>query len=125
MALDLQIERLRVGEVMKARDNVLNRLADAYVVIRQKNEIIERMQEGRENKGAAPFPTHVIQVQDTVEIDKLKAHIATLEATIEQLRSLSAKPTDPPPCYEENILKARSTYFCVAFPNCDFSHRNC
>ncbi|KJA19103.1 hypothetical protein HYPSUDRAFT_168524 [Hypholoma sublateritium FD-334 SS-4] len=102
MALDLQIERLRVVEVMKARDNVLNRLADAYVVIRQKNEIIERMQEERENKGAAPFPTHVIQVRDTAEIDKLKAHIATLEATI---GSLSAKSTDPPPCYEENILK--------------------
>ena len=109
MALDLQIERLRVNEVMKARDNVLNRLADAYVAIRQKNEIIEHMQEERGNKGAAPFPTHVIQVRDTAENDKLKAHIAALEAAVDQLRSLTVKPSDPPPCYEENILKARPT----------------
>lgn len=104
MALDLQVERLRVAEVMTARDTTLNRLADAYISIRQKNEVIERMQEERESKGAPPFHTHLIPVRDTVEIDKLKTHISTLESTIEQLRSI-AKPTDPPPCYEENVQK--------------------
>ncbi|KAF8172089.1 hypothetical protein BJ912DRAFT_911328 [Pholiota molesta] len=105
IALELQIERMRVAEAMKARDSALNRLCDAYVSIRQKNEIIERMQEERESNGASPFPTHLIRVRDTVEIDQLKAHIVTLEATIEELRSVVSKPTDPPPCYEENIQK--------------------
>jgi hypothetical protein len=96
---------MRVAEAMKARDSALNRLSDAYVSIRQKNEIIQRMQEERESNGASPFPTHLIRVRDTVEIDQLKAHIVTLEATIEELRSVVSKPTDPPPCYEENIQK--------------------
>ncbi|KAF8959740.1 hypothetical protein BDZ97DRAFT_1836777 [Flammula alnicola] len=116
IALELQIERLRVVEITNARDAALQRLSDAYVSIRQKNEIIERMQEERESNGAAPFPTHLIRVRDTVEIDKLKAHIATLESTIEDLRSVvrelpqsgAAKPIDPPPSYEENIQKSRS-----------------
>ncbi len=68
------------------------------------------MKEERENKGAAPFPTHVIQVRDTAENEKFKAHIAALEATVDQLRSLAVKPCDPPPCYEENILKARPSF---------------
>ncbi|KAF9481346.1 hypothetical protein BDN70DRAFT_855397 [Pholiota conissans] len=105
IALELQMERMRVEEAMKARDSALDRLCDAYASIRQKNEIIEHMQEERESNGATPFPTYLIRVKDTVEIDKLKAHIVALEATVEELRAVVSKPTDPPPCYEENAQK--------------------
>jgi hypothetical protein len=47
IALELQIERLRVMEITRARDTALQRLSECCAVIRQKNEFIEQMQERR------------------------------------------------------------------------------
>jgi len=41
MALEIQIERMHIIEAMNARDAVVQRLAEAYVSINQKNATIE------------------------------------------------------------------------------------
>ena len=115
MALEIQIERLRVNEITKARDAALQRLSDAYVSVRQKTQVIEQLQQEREAKGMAPFPIHPSPLEERTEIDCLKAHIVDLESTIEDLRftvrrlqrqlSIGGQPLDPPPRYQENALK--------------------
>ena len=117
MALEIQIERLRVIEISKARDAALQRLSDAYVSVRQKTQVIERLQQEREVKGLARIPIHVSPLEERTEIDCLKAHIVGLEATVEDLRftihrlqrqsSIGSQPLDPPPCYQEDALKVR------------------
>ncbi|KAF8162712.1 hypothetical protein B0H34DRAFT_856362 [Crassisporium funariophilum] len=116
MALEIQIERMRVAEISSARDAVLERLSDAYVSIRQKSEIIDQLQQERESKGWAPLPIQLSHAAEQTEIDSLKAHIVTLDATIEVLRDTiqqstiaCSKPIDPPPCYEEDVYKITST----------------
>jgi len=115
MALEIQIERLRVNEITKARDAALHRLSDAYVSVRQKTQVIEQLQQEREAKGLAPFPIHPSPLEERTEIDCLKAHIVNLESTVEDLRftvrrlqrqsSIGGQPLDPPPRYQENALK--------------------
>jgi hypothetical protein len=115
MALEIQIERLRVIEITKARDAALQRLSDAYVSIRQKTQVIEQLQHGREVKGLVPLPIHLSPLEERTEIDCLKAHILDLEATVGDLRftvcrlqrqlSIGSQPLDPPPCYQEDALK--------------------
>ena len=115
MALEIQIERLRVIEITKARDAALQRLSDAYVSIRQKTQVIEQLQQEREVKGLARIPIHISPLEERTEIDCLKAHIVGLEATVEDLRftihrlqhqlSIGSQPLDPPPCYQENAQK--------------------
>ena len=115
MALEIQIERLRVMEITKARDAALQRLSDAYVSIRQKTQVIEQLQQEREMKGLAPFPIQLSPLDERTEIDCLKAHIVNLESTIEDLRfnvrrlqresPISCQPLDPPPRYQEDAPK--------------------
>jgi len=115
MALEIQIERLRVIEITRARDAALQRLSDAYVSIRQKTNVIEQLQQGREVKGLAPFPIHLSPLEERTEIDSLKAHIVNLESTVEDLRltvrrlqrqlSIGCQALDPPPRYQEDALK--------------------
>jgi hypothetical protein len=115
MALEIQIERLRVIEITKARDAALHRLSDAYVSVRQKTQVIEKLQQEREVKGLARIPIHITPLEERTEIDCLKAHIVGLEAIVEDLRftihrlqrqlSIGSQPLDPPPCYQEDTLK--------------------
>lgn len=44
LALIIQMERMRVAEVIAARDTVVERLEDAYVSVRQKSATIDRLQ---------------------------------------------------------------------------------
>ena len=101
MALELQIEKLRVAEITNARDAALHRLSDAYTHIREKNELLEHFQVDREGG-----------VSDA-EIASLKAHILALESTtirdlrleVEGLRSkLAERAIEPPPSYTENSV---------------------
>jgi hypothetical protein len=112
MALEIQIERLRVIEITKARDAALQRLSDAYVSIRQKTEVIEQLQQEREVKGLTPFPINLSPLEERTEIDCLKAHIVNLESTVEDLRLTvrrlqrqPCQPLDPPPRYQEDAPK--------------------
>lgn len=116
MALEIQIERLRVTEIAKARDAALQRVSDAYVSIRQKSQLIEQLQQERGVKGLPPFPIQLSSLEERTEIDCLKAHIVSLETTIKDLQStvprlqpqssIGCQALDPPPCYQEDALKA-------------------
>ncbi|CAA7260944.1 unnamed protein product [Cyclocybe aegerita] len=117
LALEIQIERLRVVEITAARDAALQRLSDSYVSIRQKNELIERMFQERDGKdiGSVPLSLNFGFSTDQVEAEQLKAHISTLETengelrlAIQQLQeqALIAKAIDPPPSYEREPTKS-------------------
>lgn len=120
LALEIQIERMRVVEFLKARDAAVERLADAYTLVRQYSELIEHLQQDR--------IAHGLEKLDLTKVDSLtksvdpplpldpQAHIAALEATIKDLREINrylkeydASETksmrDPPPHYEDNAVK--------------------
>lgn len=118
MALEIQIERMRLVEIVNARDAAVQRLSDAYVSIRQKQDIIDRLQKEREDKYSPRFtPNSLLRVPtEQADILALKAHINTLETIIEELKAaakentlLPAKPADPPPNYEETAKACSST----------------
>ncbi|KAH9483526.1 hypothetical protein JR316_0002994 [Psilocybe cubensis] len=115
LAIEIQIERLRVVEISKARDAALQRLADVYVSVRQKNELIEQLQreKGGDGGGAGLLSgSQLSRALNSAEVDDLKAHISDLEKTIEDLRviirqsagrpCMPVRSNDPPPSYEEN-----------------------
>ncbi|KAJ3506110.1 hypothetical protein NLJ89_g7053 [Agrocybe chaxingu] len=119
LALEIQIERLRVVEITAARDAALQRLSDSYVSIRQKNEVIERMcqEHDGKNTGGVPLSLNFGASADQVEIAQMKAHISTLETENRELRlaiqqlqeqALIAKPIDPPPSYERDPTKIQT-----------------
>ena len=138
MALELQIERLRVAEITNARDAALHRLSDAYAHITEKNALIEKFQAergGANGVAATGFPRSESDPQaGAVEVDSLNAHIHTLESTTEDLRAevaelnskLAERPPPPspppspssPPSYTENSKLIKVTwllreFFCV------------
>ena len=118
MALEIQIERMRLVEIVNARDAAVQRLSDAYVSIRQKQDIIDRLQKEREDKYSPRFtPNSLLRVPtEQADILALKAHIHTLEIIIEELKAAAkentlapVKPSDPPPNYEETAKASFST----------------
>ncbi|KAF8874777.1 hypothetical protein CPB84DRAFT_1629999, partial [Gymnopilus junonius] len=117
LAIEIQIERLRVVEISNARDAAVQRLSEAYCSIRQKNELIEQLQQetmdGRGGLSAALTQLAQSKTADNTEVEGLKTHIATLEKTVEDLRliirqqqqqqnTIPSKLSDPPPRYEES-----------------------
>ncbi|KAJ7700751.1 hypothetical protein B0H17DRAFT_210911 [Mycena rosella] len=93
MALEVEVERARATEALNARDAAIERLSDAYLSLRQKITIIERLQQ-------AP--------QDKSDVNE---QLAALEATVKTLREQLAMATslnvplrsvEPPPSYDEN-----------------------
>jgi len=137
MALELQIERLRVAEITNARDAALHRLSDAYAHITEKNVLIEKFQAERDGVDGAAATGLLKSESDpqaaAVEVDSLHAHIHTLESTTEDLRTeiaelnskLAERPPPPspppspslPPSYSENSKLTKVTWllreFCV------------
>ncbi|KAJ7184598.1 hypothetical protein C8R46DRAFT_1343652 [Mycena filopes] len=99
MALEVELERTRAAEALSARDAALQRLSEAYLSIRQKTAIIERLQQAPQ---AQPSSSHVNE------------QVLTLEMTIKNLReeltamstssAIPAKAADPPP-YNELLLQ--------------------
>ncbi|KDR82042.1 hypothetical protein GALMADRAFT_49446, partial [Galerina marginata CBS 339.88] len=118
LAIEIQIERLRVVEISNARDAAVQRLYDAYVSIRQKNELIERLQNETKDGNALGYDqAPLTRASENAEIGALKAHIVTLERTVEELRlvvkqqqhAIPSKLSDPPPRYEESRQKLVET----------------
>lgn len=112
------MERTRVGEAIRARDAVVQRLSDAYISIRQKNSTIERLEHeqeclrklnmlsigGEEDTGSAGHETR--KLKD--EVLRLEGVIKVLEGEIKVLKSagIGVKPSsDPPPGYEADPSK--------------------
>jgi hypothetical protein len=122
IAIELQIERLRVTEISRARDTALQRLSEYCAVIRQKNEFIEQLQEDRRSNVTPDVARRLHQSDgDAADVEQLKAHISCLEASNEELRlsiaQLRATATlDLPPCYEANESKVSGLTRLAKFP---------
>ncbi|KAJ7778843.1 hypothetical protein DFH07DRAFT_911209 [Mycena maculata] len=92
MALEVEVERARATEALTARDAAIQRLSDAYVSLRQKIAIIERLQQAPQDSSSA------------------NEQIVALELTIKTLReefamasnsNVPVKSVDLPPSYDE------------------------
>jgi hypothetical protein len=108
---------MHVIEAMNARDAVVQRLADAYDIINQKNDTIENLKREYGAQCArllSPSGTRPDADEDG-EKRKLHEHIAKLEGVVRNLqedlkfwRSTNGgdgrSPSDPPPNYEEGRM---------------------
>jgi hypothetical protein len=123
MAIEIQVERMRVVEAITARDAVVQRLNDAHVSIRQKATIIDHLELEKEDlkrrllilKGPCDEEDEEEKTKAGSEIDRLQGIIKTLREDVKLLREIrtdTGKPlTDPPPRYEEgkaSSMKVRS-----------------
>lgn len=111
MAIEIQLEKLRVAEAMSARDVLVQKLSDAYTSIREKTETIERLQQAINatanngnvmSKVTSPSSALSQETPDqTTEIIELRSQVANLEALVQNLRIGSRNAIGPPPKYEE------------------------
>jgi predicted nucleic acid-binding Zn-ribbon protein len=123
MAIEVQVERMRVSEMMSARDAAVQRLSNAYESLRQKTAIIERLKQ--ESICNSPFPSNV---PDQLEMAQLREEITSLEVVIKDLRhEIQAlkdcapghtKSLDPPPQYDETYLRVSFYIFKTIYSNC-------
>jgi hypothetical protein len=113
MAIEIQVERMRVVEAITARDAVVQRLADAHISIREKVAIIGRLELEKEelerrlsvSKGPCDEEHEEEKTKASLEIDRLQGIITSLREDVrllKEIRTGARKPlTDPPPRYEE------------------------
>lgn len=111
MAIEVQVERMRVSEMMSARDAAVQRLSDAYESLHQKTAIIESLKQ----EPNSPIPSTSGPGTDQLEIARLRGEISSLEAVVKSLRqeikslkehaSSHIKSIDLPPQYDETYLK--------------------
>lgn len=121
MALEIQVERMRVVEVTQARDAAVNRLFDAYTAIRRHSELIERLQKEREERGLErlSYPVALPEHQGDVDTEcALGARIQELEALVEDFQQINQclkdygpferrAMCDPPPHYDDDVHTVR------------------
>lgn len=128
MALELQTERMRLAEAMTARDATVLRLSDAYHLIRQKAVIIERLeQQIVHGSGGVEFigesqpaagggmgnkiiSEEVSSLQNNAKAleDALKRGVCGNNGVATGLGmgfGFPIKSPEPPPRYEENMMK--------------------
>jgi hypothetical protein len=127
MAIEIQVERMRVVEAITARDAVVQRLNDAHVSIRQKAAIIDHLELEMEDmrrrllilKGPCDEEYEEEKTKAGSEIDRLQGIIKALREDVKLLKEIRTDPvkplTDPPPRYEEgkanlNSMKVRSLF---------------
>lgn len=107
MAIEIQLEKLRVAEAMNARDVLVQKLSDAYTSVREKTELIERLQQALNNGNSNYAPlSSAIPWDQTTEVTGLRAQVAELETLVQDLRIGSRSSMGPPPRYEEEEGKA-------------------
>jgi len=126
MAIEIQVERMRVVEAMTARDAVVQRLNDAHVSIRQKVAIIDRLELEKDDlrrrllilKGPFDEEYEEEKTKAGSEIDRLQGIIKALREDIKLLketRTDAGKPlTDPPPRYEEGKADSMKVRHCLS-----------
>lgn len=131
MAVEIQLEKLRVHDAMSARDAVvhrhvphflednsdlLSRLCDAYDIVRQKSATIARLELEKEdlrvklaNIEAATAAIHD-KTEDENNRSDLTAEVQSLQDVIkklqEEIKLLTDKASpDPPPQYEMGLTE--------------------
>jgi hypothetical protein len=109
MAIEIQLERLRVVEAMKARDVLVHKLSDAYISIREKTEMIEQLNQaiGTGNPASISHPSLAVACDQKAEVAVPRTQVADLEALIQDLRLGARNVIGPPPTYEEVEDKVR------------------
>ncbi|KAJ3569995.1 hypothetical protein NP233_g4688 [Leucocoprinus birnbaumii] len=116
MAIEIQVEKLRVAEAMSARDVLVQKLSDAYTSIREKTDLIDRLQQAlnaamgaNTNTTNVPFSTSPRQGWNPpADMSGLRSQVADLEALIQELRVGTRNAMGPPPKYEEEDGKNAS-----------------
>ncbi len=111
MAIEIQLEKLRVAEAIYARDVLVYKLSDAYTSIHEKTELINRLQNDLNNgdsdtNGGLSLPDS----QQTTEPSELQAQVAELEVLMQDFRMGPKDVVYPPPKYEEEEKQV-----CVVF----------
>ncbi|KAJ7107225.1 hypothetical protein C8R43DRAFT_1045129 [Mycena crocata] len=95
MALEVEVERARATEALAARDAAIQRLSDAYVSLRQKMAVIERLQQVPQATPPHPVNEQVVALEMTIKT--LRADLAMASGA-----KVPVKSVDPPPSYDEN-----------------------
>lgn len=113
MAVEIATERMKVTEAMQARDAAVLRLSEAYISLRQKVAIIDRLQSnshGSENFNEST--SYVFGDVGVTETSILKEEIVVLESIVKSLKeeireqnAQTAGPTEPPPRYDDGAYK--------------------
>ncbi|KAK0455193.1 uncharacterized protein EV420DRAFT_1694483 [Desarmillaria tabescens] len=113
MAIEISTERMKVTEAMHARDAAVRRLSEAYISLRQKVAIIDRLQGN--SHGPEFFKECMSLAQrdgGVTETDMLKEEISALESIVKSLReemreqsAQTAASTEPPPRYDDGAYK--------------------
>ncbi|OJA19215.1 hypothetical protein AZE42_06773 [Rhizopogon vesiculosus] len=83
LTLIIQMERMRVAEVIAARDTVVHRLEDAYTSVRQKAAIIDRLQRELEDLQRPSTPA-TSATGERVSFTQLPAQDTTISSEIQQ-----------------------------------------
>jgi len=108
MAIEIQLEKSRVVEAMNARDLLVQKLSDAYTSIREKTELIDRLQQTLNTTTNTDHTTHLANPQNWTQAPEiLPNQVADLEALIQDLQIGSRNTMGPPPKYEEEDGKVR------------------
>lgn len=133
MAIEIQLERMRVVEAITARDAVVQRLTDAHVSIRQKNAAIDRLELERDqlNRGLPVLSgpgdeENEEKLKVGSEIERLQGIINSLQEELRLLKCIrpdAGKSTsDPPPRYEEGKADSIKVRYVLYF-RCVWAHR--
>lgn len=121
MAVELGIEKLRVSEAINARDAVVQRLSDAYVSLRQKVSIIDRLQEELGIPGRDDGTQRDNIRLNNEEIYRLNGVVTSLREEIRCLKDTATNthatksPGDPPPRYEEGKMDSFKVRQCSLY----------
>ncbi|KAL1691649.1 hypothetical protein GGG16DRAFT_53257 [Schizophyllum commune] len=108
-ALEIQVERARTLEVLRARDAVIVRLSEAYTRLHEKTVEVERLQDTL-NRLLPDSPTQSSAI--TSKIAQERQQLADMQKTIDALREeirvlkLAAEEqsrAQPPPKYEARL----------------------
>jgi len=105
MAIEIQLEKLRVVEAMNARDLLVQKLSDAYTSVREKTELIDRLQQalnGATNTSHTAYSATDPQSWGQAP-EMLQPQATDLEALIQDLSIGSRNTMGPPPKYEEEV----------------------
>ncbi|RXW16121.1 hypothetical protein EST38_g9736 [Candolleomyces aberdarensis] len=111
MALEIQAEKMRVVEAMKARDAAVHRLLEAYTSVRRHSEVIEQLQKEREEHGleklghslSPPSESHDKRI---LELEEMIADLRDINLCLKEYGSYERKMLcDPPPHYEGEITR--------------------
>ncbi|KAF8888233.1 hypothetical protein BD779DRAFT_461367 [Infundibulicybe gibba] len=111
MAIEIQVERARAVEALRARDAAIHRLSEAYISLRQKTTTLERVQQERATYSnfATPLPRNGQETENGLraEISKLENIIKDLNQELRALKASSSTRaiSDPPPSYDEGPIK--------------------